>query len=526
MRPIILLLLSFLGTVSFSQDSTYVISYDPNPQNPYIADKGANIWNIGNYVYIVDSYVDDAFLRNQHILKINLNTKEIEKKITLEKPQGDLAVSQIGGHLLTKDKKVVLTGEWYDYDREKMCSFLAKLDEDLNIIWINYYPDLAILNIYGDGVAETTDGNYLWYATETIQSSPQPKEDVIRIIKTDTSGAILLSSIVQDTFNTSYGFGDITPTDDGNFLLSSAVVDFDGHPEKAYNNLLFKIDAEGNTIWGRTLDRFVQVLITGAHSTALAGGGGAVVAAKDTLSANPAVIPTFPVLYGYDGLGNQTWAHEWHDVAIREIYRIIKANNGDILGLGYYSKGSNPGKGWLFRASPQGEILWERYYSDSLQRPWSPLFELLDFCELEDGRIAAVGIVVDTSIVGLPNANIGLLIVDANGCLYPDCTGANHYFTETFEPMAIFPRRYSIICEPNPSAGSFHVRLPSLDTRHEPAELRVSDMSGNLLKRIEWTSDATALQVENIGLPPGFYAITAYAQNRPFATGKHIIKQP
>ena len=141
---------------------------------------------------------------------------------------------------------------------------------------------------------------------------------------------------------------------------------------------------------------------------------------RDTFGAPPEIKSGFQELNCIDSDGNTLWRHAWLDQSLRYFYRIITAANGDILGVGaYLHNDDEKGKAVIFRASQAGEILWERHYSDSIQRPWSPYMEMLDICELADGRIAATGVVFDTNAVGSLNPNIAVLVVgarDRSGC--------------------------------------------------------------------------------------------------------------
>ena len=61
----------------FSQNTTtFIRTFDPNPQNEYIYDKASRIWSLSNYLYIVWGFIaDNHGNRNMQILKVNINTK-------------------------------------------------------------------------------------------------------------------------------------------------------------------------------------------------------------------------------------------------------------------------------------------------------------------------------------------------------------------------------------------------------------------------------------------------------------------
>ncbi len=197
------------------------------------------------------------------------------------------------------------------------------------------------------------------------------------------------------------------------------------------------------------------------------------------------------------------------------------------MGVGFY-RGSTSlakGKGWLFRMTNTGELLWEHTYSDSLLRPWSPQLELLDLCEMADGRIAATGIAFDTNSVALLNPNVVVLVVDANGCLEPECTGLNQYITSTLEPIFKFPDLLRLTITPNPSNGPVRVTLPTdFVTGNLGYELRCYDLLGNLIRRFNWPQGASVLEIKDVFNTSGAYNLILFAQNRPIATGKLFIQ--
>ena len=207
---------------------TFLKAFDPNPQNIYLFDHSNNIWSIGNYVYVTNLIGDAQGHRQVQILKIDVSTREIVKQISMSGPQIDIAFSGRGGFCLTANQNILLTGEWSDYVNTRMRTFIAKLDRDLNVVWINYYSDLFEFHVYGDAVAETPTGDILLYMTEGKPVSANEPWHVAeawnRILKTDAIGNILLNKIIPDTFFQTVGYGHLSRMEDGNYLLSSQLV--------------------------------------------------------------------------------------------------------------------------------------------------------------------------------------------------------------------------------------------------------------------------------------------------------------
>lgn len=508
---------------------TFIQSIDPNPAQEYQADKGYRIWSIDSFLYVLNGYVHINGYRALDIFKINIENREIVNRIAIQGPQEDMAISD---YWITPDQHILITGEWRDYDALRMRTFIAKLDKDLEIVWINYYPDLSDGHLYGDALAQTATGDILLYLIEgEADLSGNPWWSVsskIRIVKTDAFGDVIFNKIIPDTFQRSSGHGHLAPTEDGNFLLSSQVKGYYYHPQYGtylYNTILHKIDSNANPIWSRMVN-YAKSLMQQPVMTTLEGGGGAVMWAKDTFVPDPTIAFSFNILKRYNSTGSLSWTHEWNDVAIRSVGRLITAQNGDILGCGYYSGSSlaSKGRGWLFRMTPEGEVVWERHYTDSLQRPWSPLIEFLDLCELDDGRIAATGIVFDLNSDGIWNPNVALIVVDDQGCLDPGCSGYDQFITSTFEPIFRLPDLPLLSISPNPTPGPFRVQLPEALKPGKNWELRCYDLQGRIWQQLPWPKGDTALNIDGSSWPPGLYLPVLFENNRPVATGKIIIQ--
>jgi hypothetical protein len=517
---------SFVSTLQAQPDETFVKSFDPNPQNIFQADKGGYIWSIGDYIFIVNGFVKNSIGDRAHqIYKINASTHEIEKEIAVEGPQGDIAIS---AYWVTSDEHVLITGEWRDHNAGGiMRMFLMKLNPELEVLWVNYYPTLTNSYLYSEGVVEIDNGDLLIYVAESLDLPPH-KAGELRVFKTDSIGNILFSKLLVDTFTQTVGYGDIVPTDDGNFIITSYVIGYYYHPlQGTYREMaiLHKIDKDANTIWTRSLN-YAKFLLQEPKIAPTPGGGCAVMWQKDTNTVDPQVAWNFTALNGMDSEGNRTWTHEWNKWGYKIMYNIKQTLNSDIIGVAYYQLASSPrGKSLLTRLTSTGDKVWERIYSDSIQRPWSPQLELLDICEMADGRIAATGIVFDTNYLGYLNPNIGLLVVDKDGCLEPGCGEGIQYISSASEPLFRLPDLPIMGVTPNPSNGPIRVTLPeNMPKSKNNFELRCFNSNGQLIQRFEWTPDISVLDLPSFAVPNGLYRLILYDGNWPVANGKFIFQ--
>lgn len=516
-------------------NQTFLKMIDPNPQDISGYDNSNNIWSIGDHVYVSNLYGDASGNRQTQIIKINSYTGEVVKQINLQGPQTDIACSSHGGYYITTDHHILLTGEWRDYEETRMRTFIAKLDTNLNINWVNYYPDLFEFHAYGDALLEMPSGDILLYLSEGIPISVNEPwvsgEAVLRIIKTDSLGNLIFNKILPDTFNQAVGYGDLSRMSDGHYLLSSKLVGLDYEDELLglfrYNTLLFKIGEDGDVIWSTLVNYSKSGNLQQPTSTSLLDGGGGVMWSRDTFGAAPDIKLSFQELNIIDNGGNTIKRHAWLDLSLRYFYRIISAANGDILGVGaYLSQNDVKGKAVIFRASQTGELLWERHYSDSITRPWSPYMEMLDIFELADGRIATTGVVFDTNTVGSLNPNIGILIVDSEGCVTPGCTGVTQVITGSLEPVfktLAFPQ---LLCMPNPGSNIIYIKCPDgLGSDDFSQNLIIYNMQGETISVHPWINASSLLEINVNNWDPGTYQLLLRSNNRPISSGKLVIQK-
>ncbi len=135
-----MLIVNFDLGASAQPGETFITSFDPNPQNMFQADKGTNIWSIGNYIYLTNGYVNAQGGGSQQIFKINASTREIVKQIVLEGPKGDIRFAERGGYWITSDNYILITGQWHDYAMGVTRAMLTKF----NVLKLQRYDLFAV----------------------------------------------------------------------------------------------------------------------------------------------------------------------------------------------------------------------------------------------------------------------------------------------------------------------------------------------------------------------------------------------
>lgn len=196
----------------------------------------------------------------------------------------------------------------------------------------------------------------------------------------------------------------------------------------------------------------------------------------------------------------------------RFIYRLKVIRNGDIVGCGSYSNQTyNPRisrSPFLFRMSPDGEMLWERVYFDLDPRDGeSRNGSFWDIEELDDGGFLVVGRTSNE------NSDLLWLRTDSTGCIDPGCEEVN-ILDLTSDTEDVDKEESRVLIFPNPMSGEgFSVYIKDF-SEHQKYEINVIDQlgvsvySGLLLKNMsqipsEWKSGIYFVDIKVDGLSVG-----------------------
>ena len=211
-----------------------------------------------------------------------------------------------------------------------------------------------------------------------------------------------------------------------------------------------------------------------------------------------------------------SWQHDYTFSGSRErqIFRLKTAHNGDILGSGLYSEQAQDPRisqsPWLFRMSPEGDLLWERTYYEydsSIESSRNGVF--FDFMELNNGDIMAVGY--------LRYADDDMLVmrVDSNGCLNPEKCPTVNIITNTHDMPP--PDNREMKLYPNPVQD---ILLIEFESSEYQLDVEVLDMTGQIIKREILTNGQG--EVNTSKLPGGIYWINVKRDGRVLASGKFV----
>ena len=166
--------------------------------------------------------------------------------------------------------------------------------------------------------------------------------------------------------------------------------------------------------------------------------------------------------------------------------------------------------GVLAKISPDGELLWKRYYQHIAGE--GPRHYINDLAQAPDGGFIMAGEVRDT--VNAPRQQGWLLKVDEYGCLVPGCelvssvkepksSDDSHAFAEGFGSRRKSSDDYSLLLYPNPVSEELRVYFSGpVGSEHH---FRILDAQGREWRRFSTRLSKVTLLVEVGDLPGGVY---------------------
>lgn len=323
---------------------------------------------------------------------------------------------------------LIAGGNWHDNETYGHVAYLMELDSMGNVIWKREYGQQS----YFHGVKLLESGQLLCYG---IHWSEGYKKRYF--VKTDMEGVVIQEEILplldNSWYNKSYG---LEVLENGNILQMVETKITNRQPS---GETLVLMDSAYNTIQSRLF--YQQYLTMRVPEIALQRHDGGYVTQLVSDSITPIVLGEADgfddLVIGLDSMFNTEWMLLFPAWGGKVIYRLILAQNGDIIGCGYDNtlihEDDDYSAGWIFRISPQGELLWERQYYMSEHFEWDGVFPLESIVELPDGRLAATGWRLDRRKDGTINGNVWLLITDENGCLSEGCDDETVWVTAVEE---------------------------------------------------------------------------------------------
>lgn len=299
-------------------------------------------------------------------------------------------------------------------------------------------------------------------------------------------------------------------------------------PDSYLYGVVNRIDSLGAVQWITTFDPEGFFVDASIYVAATPDGG--VVANWGRNSHTSAIFRQVPVIYKLDEEGDVSWERPFFVPRERSIYvgNLFVASNGDIIGLGSFDDREFNGTdedvscSWIFRLSPQGEVLWERRICE-LQSPWK-MSGLYSGTELPDGSLAFTGFYADTIPDMGPNSfrfRTYLLRVASDGCLQPGCDTLTVVTSSSEALPAPAPKLPVLGISPNPASESTVVSFEGIELP-AGAQLRIYDALARPVTALPISPGSTSLLLPIHDWPPGAYLLHIERGGILYARGRLV----
>ncbi len=423
------------------------------------------------------------------------------------------------------------------------CSGLLCFDRNLDLIWKQELDYIAPL--YYDCI--TSDGTYLY----VVGAAPYKGGEEFNLLKFDLDGNLIKSNyfgpfletripfsfnyfqnrlylnlsyfhdsgksgydstqiwVLSTDFDLLYQLADTDKKNIESLLSYLPTLDgkFIGIKTMSFNSremvgLVKKFDSSGNVLWSTLIGTSTKspnfspkILPTSDTCFVVIGSQTIDVFFNDTF-------PHQPKIYKLDNSGKLLWEHTFYSKRPKLFISLFEAKNGDIIAVG---DDENPGKysrykvnGWVVRFSPDGKLLWEHSYNDTIS--WNGYSHFYDGLELDDGSLIFCGKVKPKKdFILFEDSDNWIVHTDANGCILPGCDS----FQVLTKIHSLKTGLTSDVRFTNPVANELVVESDFFTT---PVTITITDLkSSKILELDNWL---LPFKYNTFDLPKGIYLLT------------------
>ncbi|MCB9293734.1 MAG: T9SS type A sorting domain-containing protein [Lewinellaceae bacterium] len=452
-------------------------------------------------------------------VKLNLDGEvEYQKKLaTAEKSYeawlGDLAPTADGGFVdacLAKDS--TFKGTIIRYNNVGDTLFTSEFLHP-------YYPDEYFMFVAG--LMATPDNEYFFLSGIDGDTSDSYNGDIY-LLKFDSTGA-LLENYIYEGSPTEVPRSMLLEPDGG--VIVGAKSSNTGQVWQDYYSRahVFKISSPGEIEW----EYFTPAnqLFDMARDMVRAPDGGLVIASgkgiEHDVNISTSILQWHPYLFKLNAAHELEWGREFRGARHAQGTSAVKVVSA-LDGSGYvatgriiedYSIGVEVGGSWIFKASPEGDSLWARYYSFfddilSFPHPW-------DLKATSDGGYVIVGETRPRPPDSPQLLRAWMMKVDEHGCLIPGC-----HLLDGVEETDISQAELAIYPNPARDFLNFQLRGTALP---KGAQFRIVDITGKTMKAFK-AGNLADTYVVSVGSWPGGVYFLQYLMDEKVLRSKKFIK--
>jgi len=413
--------------------------------------------------------------------------------------------------VLASDGNLLIAGNFQDFSTEEKTIWLMKLTTEGDSLWRQDYQVQG--NLTAIFMLEKTNGNILLTTTGYVERANSSGNDVvISLIETDFNGNLIWSRDYKEPFQ-DRNAGRIHELTDGDLLMGYASRGF------GFSDVLMtfsKFTPEGETIWNQEYhksDGLVQsqVLLDGRYWIGGVGaeivGGEPPVKIFSTITDTSGMIVSSTTIYEGD-----VWS---------EIFNTRLADDGNLIIHGdQWREEADTWVPWLFKMTPEGEILWERFFGHEDNPAGAPFF-MEDIQLTPSGDIAASLTYVQPGPENwLERSKVGLLILDNEGCFNGNCDTFQSLITDTEEFDLPKQERIIQLIE-NPVQDQLNIKWD----RPLNGEFRLVTLDSRICKTAVITTNDRTIQIPVSDLDNGFYVLFLLSDGKVVDHKKVLVQR-
>jgi Secretion system C-terminal sorting domain len=443
---------------------------------------------------------------------------------------------------------------------------MYKIDDFGELIFRKYYGDSTQTTLLAaSNITITDDSEDIWIAGTYINRLDGISSYLGHLLKLNSNGDILLSKTYGDSVH-NQGFNSVRFSFDNNLIVQGIAANHPTYPD----NWTLKLDTLGSVLWSTfygvgSRNREGSSLVLSADSGQIVIGG-----YEDVVSNEPAprlwLLDSSGVFVesrnyelgafnhsGAEGLvadafGNYYWCGSVvlehspsnHDLGKHvivklntdldtlwvkqigpdylmyqfETHTIIPSSDGNFLcvgGTGRYQEFNSFSQGFVFKFSPNGDIIWQRYF-EATALGWN-IFH--DLTQLTDGSIILAGhtLSYDADDVRYLEQDAWVVKTDEFGCIVPGCQ-VSILEEEEVADFSIYP---------NPARDVFNIYIQAIDPSFQ-GEIIISDVSGRTISKHPTYGTNLTLSLDISGFAAGMYLVQFQAKGSVIKTERFVVE--
>lgn len=377
------------------------------------------------------------------LIRLNLEGDEIWKKVFDVYP---FKMRQGGGSCLirSQDGNLLVAGDQAIGDDDHRI-FLMKVNiETGDSLWTKFYNSPS--SQFARSLHELENGDILIHG----DGDEIPNQFNKTVVKTNSNGDLLWHKDYVDDFYSSI-FGNMEVLETGELLMSYKTITSSIDPWITVT----KLSDTGNVIWTKTYyeDRINLGVV---RIRELKNGNYVLISSKKYNDFSTGIGPVAIPVTILDTAG--VVLHEnliYHGDFGNYVSDIKVDDDGNIVGIGaFLNEEIGDWIPWIFKLNPQGEIIWERFFSNE-DHAISQIFQF-EALQFNPWGEIATALTYAGETPGNPfNKDVGFLLLNSEGCLYPNCDSNLQYVVTPIKDL--LADELSVQVFPNPTSKTLFV---------------------------------------------------------------------